>query len=473
MNFDEEYFQDEEFQEILKKYEAAVESGHMIYMDADDLADIADYYQYNGKPDEADTAVELALRYNPDAVGPLLYKARQALILHDFESARDYALHIESVDHREAQYLKGEILICEDKSDEADLHFINQMEEIPHDELKDYIYDIANIYADYQLFDKTFEWLARSQGDNSDDFKELVGETMFGLGRYKDSERIYNELLDKDPYSTRYWKALASSQYMREDYGAALTSSEYAIAINPDDAEGVVSKANSLYNLGQYEEALACYERFSKLIPNDEYGYLYQGTCLINLGKPEEALQKLEEARTCAPGDSNYLPEIYQELAFVNSELKRPETAIYYLDQTEPLDCDHANIDIIRGHILLTHQRYEEAEQAYQSALAKSNDQNHTLLRIIVSIYDNHYPKAAYQLLKAFLKQADENWDEGYAYLALCCLDLKKDDEYIKYLRIAVERNPTETRLVLGDYYPAGMEPKDYYEYTLDRIRKT
>ena len=94
------YFESEEFRTILNKYEESVESGHPIYIDADDLADIADYYQYNGFPEKAGDAIDLALEYNPDAVGPLLYKAREALVANDFKTAEDYADRIEAADRK-------------------------------------------------------------------------------------------------------------------------------------------------------------------------------------------------------------------------------------------------------------------------------------------------------------------------------------------------------------------------------------
>ena len=37
-----EYFESEDFKEILQEYEESVKSGQPFYMDADDLADIAD-----------------------------------------------------------------------------------------------------------------------------------------------------------------------------------------------------------------------------------------------------------------------------------------------------------------------------------------------------------------------------------------------------------------------------------------------
>ena len=76
MTEDREYFESKGFQEILKQYEESAKSGYAIYMDGDDLADIADYYQLQGRTEEADAVINLALAYNPEAVGPLLTRHR-------------------------------------------------------------------------------------------------------------------------------------------------------------------------------------------------------------------------------------------------------------------------------------------------------------------------------------------------------------------------------------------------------------
>ena len=471
MTDNEEYFKSKGFQKLLKQYEASVKSGQPIYMDADDLADIADYYQYNGKMADADAAINLALEYNPDAVGPLLYKAREALSRHDFDNARAYAERMEAVDHLEALYFEGEILISEEKVEEADELFREQMKEIESDELMDYVYDVASIFFDYNCFNKAFEWVARSQGDDSDDFKELMARTLFGLGKYKDSERIFNELIDHDPYSTRYWIALASAQFMNEDYQSAITSSEYAIAIDPNDPDSVLSKANSLYNLENYESALTYYQRYSQILEDDEFGYLHQGTCLVNLGRFEEAAKVLQQAEKLANGDSPYMTEIYQELSFTFSELHDPDRAVSYIDKTKDLDCDHVNMEIIRGHILLANKRSQEAEEAFKNALKLCNNAPHAILRIIVSLYDNHYVYPAYLLLKPFLKHAKADWKDGYSYMALCCMDLHKKKEFLQYVKLGSEKNPKEARLVLGFLFPEGMKPSEYYDYLIEKFK--
>ena len=472
MTDDTAYFDSESFKKLLEQYENSVKSGHPVYMDADDLADIADYYHYEGRLEEAADAIELALQFNPDAIGPLLYKAREALSLNNFALARDYAERILVIDSTEYLYLLGEILICEGKSEEADELFRKQFLELPPDEQMDYVYDVANLYAEYNDYNKSFEWMARSQGDDSDDFKELMARTLFGIGKYEDSSRLFNELLDHNPYSKVYWNALANAQFMSEDYGASVTSSEYAIAIDPNDAESILTKANGLYHLENYEEALSYFEKYTEKNSTDEFGYLHQGTCLINLGRFEEAISRLLIAEENAPDNSQYLPEIYQELAFSYSELKQPETALYYIDKTEHLNCDHIDMEIIRGHILVANKRLQEAEFVFKNAIKKSGNAPKTMLRVMVSLYDNRYVSATYKLFKKFFNLVDDDWNEGYSYMALCCWDIKHYDEFIDYLKKAVDKNPREAKMVLGHLFPVGMKVTEYQQFIEESLKE-
>jgi tetratricopeptide (TPR) repeat protein len=297
-----------------------------------------------------------------------------------------------------------------------------------------------------------------------------MARTLFGLGKYKDSERIFNELIDHNPFSAHYWNALASAQFMNEDYNAAITSSEYAIAIDPNDPESILSKANGLYNLGNYESALSYFKRYSELMPHDEFGYLHQGTCLINLSRFEEAIAILETAEQESDEKSVYLVDIFQELAFAYSELKKPDSGLYYIDKTMELDCDHTNMEIIKGHILLANGRMDEAKQIFRHALRHAENAPKAMLRVIVSLYDNHYVNLSYILLKTFFKKVDDDWKEGYSYMALCCLDMNKQDEFLHYLKLAVERNPKEARTVMNGFFPEDMRPEDYYDYMLNKM---
>ena len=468
---DDEYFDSEEFHEILDEYEDAITKGMPVFLDTDDLADIADYYQLNNRYDDAVAAVDLAIEKDPGATLPLVFKAREAISRQDIEAAANFLGQVEDKDDIEYLYATGELLIAQDKVEEADNLFREELASTQPDDYQDFVIDVATIFNDYGVHDKAMEWMMRAKHENTDAFKELMARTLFGVGKYEESERIFNELLDHNPFSTSYWNALASVQYMNEDYGASVASSEYAIAIDPNNPDGLLAKANGLFRLDNYEEALDYYARYTEKVPDDEFGLLHQGTCLVNLGSYDEAIEKLDAAVNVAPEDSPYLTEIYQELAFAYCEKGMPESAIYYIDLAEQDGEDRSELLVIKGHILLANDRMKEAEEMFRQAINESTDTPRILLRIIVSIYDNKYVKAAYYMFKRFFDMVPENNSDGYSYMALCCWDLKRNDEFLTYLKTAVERNPREARIVLGILFPDNLNPEDYYQYMADKLK--
>lgn len=461
----DEYFDSEEFREMLATYEEAVNTGQPVFLDADELAEIADFYQMTEQYDEADDAIELALSLSPGAIAPLTYKIHEALWNGDTEEARDYLDQIIEIDEPDYVYDKAEILMAEEREEECEAYLREELQKVPADEYQDYVIDVANLWADYNYPEKAMEWMSRARQEDTPEFKELMGRTLFGLGKYKDSQRIFNELIDTNPFSKYYWNALASAQLMDEDFNNAIQSSEYAIALDPKDPDGLIAKANALFRLNNYEEALEYFRRYSEEVPDDELALLHQGTCLINLERNEEAIEVLQEAVTMSIDRDDYIADIYQELAFAYSETGETDKAIDYLNMTDTLNCDHVQTEVVKGHILLSDGRMEEAEEHFKKAVGESEEPLVTLLRVIVSIYDNRYLEAAYALFTNYFRVVPPGHKDGYAYMALCCYELKHYTEFLEYLKKACTRNPKECKLVLGHIFPDELDAKDYYAF--------
>lgn len=465
------YFDSEEFREMLAEYEEAVSTGQPVFMDADELAEIADYYQMNEQFDEAEDAISLALSLSPGAIAPLTYRIHEALYNGDTEEAWDWLDQIIEKDDPDYVYCRAEILLSEERLEECDKYLRKEFRKVPPEEYQDYVVDVANIYADYNYPEKAMEWMARGKQEDTAEFKELMARTLFGLGRYKDSQRIFNELIDTDPFSKYYWNALADAQFMDEDYQNSIQSSEYAIAIDPNDPDSLISKANGLFKLNNYEEALEYFRRYAEQVPDDEFAYMNQGTCLINMGRNEEAIDMLNKAIEVADGRPDYLPDIYQELAFAYSETDRIEEAMQCLEMTDTMDCDHVQVEVVKGHILLAAGRLAEAEFYFKDAIQQSLHPYKTLMRVIVSLYDNRYVEAAYQMFLSYFENAEDDNADGYAYMALCCYEMKRYKEFLVYLKKACEVNPKESKLVLSHLFPDDLEPESYYTYIYDKMK--
>ncbi len=471
MQIGDDFFDSDEFKELLSTYETAESSGLPVFLDAEELTDIADYYATTGNEEKAWKAIDKALELFPGAASPLAFKAREALGRDDIDTAKLCASQITDKDEREYFFISVEILIALNNLDEAEAMLKDKFEAIDEDIREDFILDTSSIYLDYALFDLSYKWLMRSVEKPSPDYDEFMARTLVGLGRYDEGINLIDKLIDRDPYSKTYWNALATAQFLAGRYDDAIKSCEYTLAIDPNDLDGLLTKANSLYGLGDFAEALQLYERYvSSADADKELGELNIGTCLVYLGRYDDAISHLHNALNVSNSDSEQLHTIYQELAFAYSAKKCPNEAISYIRKAKKFDCDHTDLDILHGHILLENDNIEDAMRIFHHVIMESGDDPHTMLRIIVSIYDNHYVEIAYSMFKHLFRYYGDELDYGFSYMALCCRDMKKDKEFLRYLKLAAERNPQEAKTILGDMFPEGMNPADYYSYLISRL---
>lgn len=468
MPIQDKFYESPEFKEKFQLYENAQASGTSVYLEPDDLTDIAEYYHILGNIDACKNTVDYAIKMFPGATMPLVFRSRVALLMeHDVTLAEEYAEMIDDKADLEYLYLKAEIMIVDDRAEEAETFLRDAYEELEDDEDKaDFLIDVANLYADYELMEYAQQWLSLSEEYDSTDYKELQGRIAMGLGDYEESNRIYNELIDRNPYSFTYWNQLASSQLLHNEIMESIQSSEFALAINPDDEDATLNKANGLFNLGNFEEACKYYERFTKISPNSEVGEMFLGISLINLNRTEEGVEYLKKAESLADAFSEYLHDIYVELAYSLTALGKHEDAMEYIEKISQLDdCDPYETDVLKGNVHLQKGETAEAMKCFQHAVTASNGSPRIILRIGICIYDNGYYSLAYDVFHLLLDDASDEWKDGWSYLALCCMLLSRKDEFVYAVRKACQQNPVEAKMVLGEIFPENLSPDDYVNY--------
>lgn len=468
MPIQDKYFESSDFKEKLQIYENAQNAGNSVYLEADDLTDIAEYYHSIGNMEACMHAVNYAIHLFPGATMPLVFRARVALLIeNNVARAQEYAEMIDDKADLDYLYVKAEIMIVDDRVDEANEFLQQEYEQLDDEEDKaDFVIDVANLFADYELMSIAEQWLALSDEYDATDYKELQGRIAIWQGDFEESKRIYNELIDRNPYSFTYWNQLATTQLMHNEIMDSIQSSEFALAINPDDEDATLNKANGLFSLGNFEEACKYYERYSKICPNSEVGEMFQGISLINLNKTEEGVEHLKKAEQIAGAYSENLHDIYVELAYSLSVLGHHDETLEYIEKISQLeDHDPYETDILKGHVHLQKGEIEKAMLCFQHAVNASNGLPRVILRIGVCIYDNGYYSLAYDVFHLLLDDASDDWKEGWSYLALCCKLLSRDTEFVYAVRKACQLNPVEAKLVLGELFPDNISPDDYVNY--------
>ena len=469
---DYNFFESEEFADALRSYEQWMETGEPFYLDCDQLMDIAEYYHYHGYSDLALRAAEKAHQLFEEAVPPLVFKARILLLVENKpEEAMAVAEQIEDKLDLDYFYIKAEIMIACDQAEKAD-QFLEECEHlVSEDDYPDFLLDTAILFVDYELVKLARKWLALSEETSNPDYRETLGRILHFEGNYTESERIFNELLNDDPYNVYYWNMLAFSQIADHRYNDAITSSEYAIAINPHDEDALLYKAQALMQLQNYEEACTYFRRNARLRKLNVDGHLNAGLCLLQLKKDEEALKELATAeRHARRSHSDKLPEVLREEVFAYSHHGDMAKAFKCVEQMEKAGCDVDEATVLRGHIHLENGQVDEARQCYIEAIEHSKYGGLVMLQAAVSLYDNDYLDSAYNILSQISSEDLERYPSTYVYLAICAHDLGKRSDYIKYLQEAVGKAPHVARLLLAPFFPEGMEPSDYYQYALNDL---
>ncbi len=469
-NYSEDYFESNEFKNTLKRFEEAEDNGEQIVLDSEEFVDIAEYYYNHGKIETAVRIIDRTIDLYPGAAAPLLFKARMALLDYkDINNANYYADLIEDKSDLEYFYLKAEIMIVEGKTDESDEYLEKCFNEIDDDDKDFFAIDSAALFIDYNLISKAEKWIKKTKAVDSVEYKEQFARIMMENGEYEKSQRLFNELIDKNPYSTQYWNSLASSQFLCNNLEEAIQSCEFALAINPENATALLNKANGLYNLGNYKEALKYYTRYSKQCPKDENGETLIGFCYMLLEDYTNAIKHFQIAEKLSAPDSPMLTDIYKDWAFALCRLNRINESMAILDKTNNLSCDKNDLLVYRGSLLLGSGRFFESKKYFLKAIKDSDYSSVIVMKTAIVIYESGNIEVAYKMFQTLYKRHPE-YNNGYPYYAACCYSLKKEEEFLECLKKAVEYSPEETKIALSKLFPDDIDTKDYYQYMLNKL---
>ena len=247
---------------------------HLVDFDSTELTDLAEYFHTIGDMDQALEIVDAAIQLYPGAVGPLIFRARTSLVKdgNPLQASR-YADMIDDKTDLDYYYIRAEIMIYREEEAQANEYLLDKYEEVDEDDRQDYLLDVAMLFADYELWDYADSWSRNYEQTDEPDYLELQGRLMSVRQEYDKAEKVFDRLLDMNPFSTVYWNLLACTQFQTRDFQKCISSCDYALAIQPEDADALLTKSNALFRIGNIKDAVNTYVHYMKVcgekIPDD------------------------------------------------------------------------------------------------------------------------------------------------------------------------------------------------------------
>lgn len=466
---DEEYFQQPDFKQALARYEDAVRQGTPVYMEADELTDIAEYYMTRERERDADKVIQLALALHPGSVDPQVFLARRQLFEGNVREAWRISRAIVDQEDREVKFLNAEILLKEGRSREAVAYLLRVWRGLG-DDRDHFLYDSAGIFMDYSEWEYALMWVHRLERlfPKYPKTRRMKAELLVCLGRYEEAIPLLNSILDDDPYRKEVWNLLAESQGATEQFAEAIDSAEYVLAIDRDDRRAMVTKANCLFHMNQPQEAHTLYQKYLETEPEDSHVLYLDAVCLAALERYDEASQMIERTLAACPTDSPQYVHVLLEKAYVESKLHHADKALEAIAfaenaRTEGTDFEYS---LLKGQVLLENGLEDEAVRSFGEALRASTVKRNTLMVIGVAYGEaEHYEEAIQVMLTVLHTFPDsEDGSSPIPYLAYYYYRLDDLATSLQYLKQAAEVDRQGTEQLFSSIYP-GVTPDEYYLY--------
>lgn len=329
------YFQGKEFRASLAAYEHMLATGETTELDSETLTDIAEYYAMNMQDEEANRCIRYALSFYPDSVDPQIFLARQQMFYGNQEEAWRICNAIADQEDHEVVFLRAELFLHFQKSEEAFRLLLAYYRETDREEAPEHLYDSIVLCKDYGFGEKALEWVKILRNDFPDYLPAIALQAEIHNYRheYQDAISLLEANIERMPYDSRAWLQLAEAHLWLEQHDEAIEAVDFALAINSEDAEGLIMRANILCDSSRMDEAHEYYVRFLHYFPNDERANFLDAQCLISMEQYRTAIGRLERL-VSMPGcvaKGDYL----SFLAYCHNELGHEEQSLHYRKQAE------------------------------------------------------------------------------------------------------------------------------------------
>lgn len=370
---DEKYFESKRFKNLLRRYETAMQQSGTVYMESDELTDVAEYYAMSGRMDEANQVIELALALHPGSVDPQVFLSRQQMFLGNIAKAYELADAIPDQEDREVLFLRAELLLSDEKKAEAHAYLMDLYHTLCADDEPDYfLYDAAALLYDYNAWQETLDVLnlLRQQYAPMPKAERLYIYTLMETMHYPEVAHTAEAYLDNHPYDTAVWVLKGEAEAAMEHLEAAREAADYALAIEPENPRALVLAGNCCFHLGLHEEAQGFFQTYLSKYPEEDSALYLSSLCLSALEKHQEALEQLKKINMASPTVEEMREGILLHRAMTEAQLGNLQEALSFENLYE-LEATHMekNGDMLRGFIYLYCGQVAQAVQLLRSGL--------------------------------------------------------------------------------------------------------
>jgi len=319
--------EDERFEDIIKRFEAMLQTNENIFFDLEDFLDIIDEYITLGNFNMAFKAIDIALQQYPENVDLLLFKAELFSFNDQVEKAEKLLSELKLIapERIEIHMLEAELYSRKNKHKKA-INALQQALQFENADRAD-IYELMTVeylyLEDYRLALKSaLKTLEIDPGSSTALYNAV---TCFDLLNEKENAINFLEKhVEKNPFSEVGWSLLAKKYIDKSWYDKAIQALDYAIAVDDTFLGAYYDKAYAFMQIAQYDKALKCYQLTLKIADPTAFTFFHIAKNYQKLNDLDQAIYYYFKAIEEDPG---YF-KAWTELILIKLKQKQVESAL-------------------------------------------------------------------------------------------------------------------------------------------------
>jgi tetratricopeptide (TPR) repeat protein len=303
-----------ELEELLQQYELLQQGGVHSFLEEEAFERVIEYFQQNELPDKALEAAQLAVERYPYSSALLIRKA-DVLVLHRrYKEALRILDQAEILDSRDINIfiLRTDAYLALDQPEKA-VHLLEKaLGQFEGEEKVELLFELADVYDDYEDFDKVFDCLKEVltvDPLNEEALYKICFWTDF-TGRNEEGIRLHQEIIDEHPFSELAWFNLGAAYQGLKLYEKAIDAYKYAVAIEDKFDYAYRNMGDAYIRLHRYKDAIEVLERVHELAKPEDIIYEAIGFCYEKLKQPALARLQYRKASHLRKDDSRLFYKI-------------------------------------------------------------------------------------------------------------------------------------------------------------------
>lgn len=430
--------------ELLRQYQNIKRGRAHTFLEEEAFSDIVDYYDDHDNLAEALNAANTGLDYFPYSAHLLIKKADLLIALRQYDHSLEILdqASLFNANDINIYILRTDAFLALDQQQRA----VDLLEEaifkFEGEEKLEMLFELADVYEDYESFDKVFDCLQLilSEEPNNEEALYKICFWTDCTGRYEESIRLHKQITDDFPYNELAWFNLGAAFQGLKLHEKAIDAYKYAIVIDEKFDYAYRNMGDAYIRLRKYKDAIETLEKVLELCRPEEVIYEAIGYCYHRMGKYAMARFNYRKASHLNPEDSKLQYKI--GLTYINE--KQWQQALKPLENAVNIRKSASEYHLALGECFLHLQRYREAIQ-HLGIVVRSKPHN---LRgwesLIRCLFEAGYYSEAVQQCQMALKATNNK----PVFLYLQAAVLFADGEQKEGLRFLVQALETAPKLL-------------------------